>query len=79
MDLSLIRAKLASGALPWTDWDHTHIVVGGFGQCAGCDAATSPIDLAVECDQDGRRVTLHPDCYVMWEEARAANPPSPRS
>ena len=70
MDLSAIKAKLARGELPTTDWDHPpRLTLGGGGDCIACDQPTTVADPAVECVHGGRRVMLHPDCYVMWEEA----------
>jgi hypothetical protein len=31
---------------------------------------TTPVDLVVECCRAALVVTLHPDCFVMWDEAR---------
>ena len=70
MDLSGVRVKIAEGILPRTDWDWTRLVVGGRGACFVCDEATSPIDMTVQCYRAGVGFTLHPDCYVIWEEAR---------
>lgn len=72
MDLSLIRTKIEHGELPATDWDATRMTFGAASVCAGCDGPTTPADAVVECRHAGRRVMLHPDCYVMWEEARSA-------
>ena len=71
VDLSAIREKIGRGDLPREEWDYTHVIIGGFhSSCAACDSATTPVDLAVECHYGDKRVVLHPDCYVMWEEAR---------
>jgi hypothetical protein len=70
MDLSSVRAKLATGSLPRTDWELTRLVVGGQAACFVCERATSPVDMSVECYRAGLIFTLHPDCFVMWEEAR---------
>ena len=70
MELSRVRAKLAAGILPRTDWDRTRLALGGQGACFVCEEATSPVDMTVECYRAGVIFTLHPDCYVMWEEAR---------
>lgn len=71
MDLSAIKAKLTRGDLPRTDWDRPpRLTSGGRGDCVACDGPTTPVDIAVECQRAGQRVMLHPDCYVMWEEAR---------
>ena len=71
MDLSPIREKIERGALPRDDWDNTRVIVGGFhSSCAACDGPTTAADVAFECRH---RVVLHPDCYVMWEEARKAD------
>jgi hypothetical protein len=72
MDVSLIREKIARGELPGIDWDATRLTVGGLSSCAACGTPTTPVDAAVECYHAGTRVLLHPDCYVMWEEARGA-------
>ena len=66
-----MREKIERGELPRDDWDETRLIVGGFhSRCAACDSPTTPIDPALECHLGDRRVVLHPDCYVMWEEAR---------
>ena len=70
MDVRGARAKIADGILPATDWDWTRLTAGGLRACLVCDEATSPIDMAVECHRANLIVTLHPDCYVAWEEAR---------
>jgi hypothetical protein len=70
MDLSLVRKKISRSELPRDDWDRTRMMIGGFHFCAACDTPTTSVDLAVECHHGGTRVVLHPDCYVMWEEAR---------
>jgi hypothetical protein len=70
MDLSHIRKKIARGELPGTDWEGTRLTLGGLFPCAVCDTPTTPADAAVECQHGGGRVLLHPDCYVLWEEAR---------
>ena len=72
MDVSVVRAKIASGTLPQADWDWTRLVVGAPDRaCAICAQATSPADMAVECYRAALIFTLHPDCYVLWEQARA--------
>ena len=71
MDSSAVRAKIANGSLPRTDWDWTRLVVGAPDRaCAICAHATSPTDMAVECYRAALIFTLHPDCYVLWEQAR---------
>ena len=71
MDVSLIQAKLTKGLLP-SEWDTApRTILGGLATCAACDEPTTPHDVAVECQHAGRRFVLHPDCYVMWEEARS--------
>lgn len=70
MDVSAARAKIVAGILPRTDWSWTRLVVGGLRACRVCDQATSPIDMVVECHNANLILTLHPDCYVAWEEAR---------
>jgi hypothetical protein len=71
MDLSLIREKITRGDLPRDDWNETRLIVGGFhSSCAACDGPTMPADIAFEGRHGAKRVVLHPDCYVMWEEAR---------
>ena len=70
MDLSAVRAKIEGGILPQTDWDRTRLIVGAWGMCVVCEQATSPVDMAVECYRAQLIFTLHPDCYVMWQEAR---------
>jgi hypothetical protein len=70
MDLSAVRAKIAEGVLPRTDWDRTRLVLGGLGACFVCKETTSPVNMTVECYRAKLMFTLHPDCYVMWEEAR---------
>lgn len=71
MDLSSIRNKIARGDLPSSDWEATRLTIGGLGECVACDGPTTPAQPAVECRHAGRRFMLHPDCYVMWEEARS--------
>ena len=70
MDLSAARAKIAAGILPRTDWEWTRAVVRPPRRCHLCDKPTTPADMVVECCRAGLIVTLHPDCFVMWEEAR---------
>jgi hypothetical protein len=71
MDLSLVRAKIAEGSLPRTDWDRTRLMVGTpHGICFVCHQRTSPANMAVECQRAGLVFLLHPDCYVLWQEAR---------
>lgn len=68
---SVITAKLASGHLPRADWERTYIAAGGIvGPCAGCDTPTTRHDAVVLGYYAGRRVVLHPDCYVLWDEER---------
>ena len=70
--MDLMQQKFAKGQLPHEDWDRTRLVTGGaVGPCAACDAATTPDNVAVWCEQAARVFVLHPDCYVMWEEAVA--------
>ena len=69
--MDLIRQKLARGELPHEDWDRTRMVIGGaVGPCAACGTATTAENSAVWCERAGQAVVLHPDCYVLWEEAR---------
>lgn len=69
---SVIRAKLASGHLPRQDWEQTHIVLGGMvGPCEGCDTPTTSHDPVVVGEHEGRRLVLHPDCYIVWDEERS--------
>jgi hypothetical protein len=70
MDVSLIREKIARGDLPDSEWDLARLTLGGLSPCAACDGPTTGLHAAVECHYGGRRMMLHPDCYVMWEEAR---------
>jgi len=71
MDVSIVRAKVANGSLPRTDWDWTRLGVGAPDRaCSICATPTSPNDMAVECCRAGLIFILHPDCYVVWEEAR---------
>ena len=70
MDLSGVRAKIADGALPQKDRDRTRLMLGARGTCFVCEQATSPVDMTVECYRAKVIFTLHPDCYVIWEEAR---------
>jgi hypothetical protein len=67
-----IREKLASGKLPREDWDRTRMVLGGpaASPCVACGEPTTPENLAVWCERGGHGVALHPDCYVLWDEAR---------
>lgn len=70
---SVIRAKLASGHLPREDWERTYMAQGGIvGACVGCDTPTTPHDPVVIGEHAGRRVVLHVDCYVVWDEERPA-------
>jgi hypothetical protein len=71
MDLSIVRRKIAEGSLPRTDWDWSRLVVGAADRvCFVCQEPTSPVDMAVECHRAKIIFTLHPDCFVAWEEAR---------
>ena len=71
MDLSQVRQKIERGDLPREDWDETRVITGGFHSgCAACDTPTTSADVAFECHHGDKRVVLHPDCYVMWNEAR---------
>lgn len=71
MNLSLVRDKIERGDLPREDWEQTRTINRGFhSPCAACDTPTMPVDMAVECHQGGKRFVLHPDCFVMWDEAR---------
>ena len=70
MDLSHVQAKIAKGDLPRTDCDSTHLVIGGLRPCVVCEQPTTPTTPAVECAYGHDRYICHPDCYVMWEEAR---------
>jgi hypothetical protein len=71
MDVSAVRAKIASGVLPRTKWDWTRLLVGVPDRsCSICEEATSPTDMAVECYRGPLMFTLHPDCYLLWEQAR---------
>jgi hypothetical protein len=59
------------GILPRAECDWTRLVVGStYGGCFVCGKATSPATMTVECYRANVGFTLHPDCYVMWEEAR---------
>lgn len=75
MDLRQATEKLQRGILPFTDFDRTRLVVGGLGECAMCDTLTTPTDPAVACEYAGQTLLLHPDCYVLWEEARGGGEP----
>jgi hypothetical protein len=71
MDVSDVHAMIARGILPRSDWDWTRLVVGSaYGGCFVCGETTSPATMTVECYRAKVGFTLHPDCYVMWEEAR---------
>jgi hypothetical protein len=74
MDLSPIRENIERGALARDDWDNTRVIVGGF----------SLVLRRLRWSYNGgrrrlrvpprhNRVVLHPDCYVMWDEARPAD------
>jgi len=78
MDLTQVRAKIATGELPSTDCDTTHLVIGGLEPCVACGQPTTPTNPAVECAYGRDRYIFHPDCYVMWEEARKQSGASPR-
>ena len=70
MDLRQATEKLERGILPSTDFERTRVVTGGLGECAVCDTRTTPTEPAVACDYGGQTLLLHPDCFVLWEEAR---------
>ena len=70
MNLTGVRARIVQGILPRTDWDWTRLVLGARGAYFVCEQATSPVDMTVECYRARVIFTLHPDCYVMWDEAR---------
>lgn len=70
MDLSAARAKIAAGILPRGDWDWTRAAIRPAGRCQVCDEPTTPVDFVVECCRAALVVTMHPDCFVMWDEAR---------
>jgi hypothetical protein len=71
MDLPAVRAKIAAGILPRTDWDWTRLLVGVLDRaCSICAQPTSATNMAVECYGGPLIFTLHPDCYLLWEEAR---------
>ena len=70
MDLSAARAKIAAGILPRGDWEWARTAIRPPGRCQVCDEPTTPADLVVECCRAALVVTLHPDCFVMWDEAR---------
>jgi hypothetical protein len=70
--MDLIRERVASGELPADDWERTRLILGGaIGPCAACDAPTTAENPAVWCERAGRAFVLHPDCYVLWEQAAA--------
>ena len=68
----LIRAKLTAGELPRGDWDRVRYLRTGFGTCSACEQPIRPTDVPAECEPGGRTFLLHPNCYVMRDEARAA-------
>jgi hypothetical protein len=70
VDLRQVTDKLEKGVLPSSDFDRTRLIVGGLGDCAACDNATTPADPAVQCEYQDQTLLLHPDCYVLWEQAR---------
>jgi len=73
MDVSAVLAKIGQGVLPQVDWDWTRLTAGHpLRACVVCDTPTSAVDAAVECYRGDIGVMLHPDCYVLWEEARRA-------
>ena len=72
MDRESIRQKLARGDLPRADFARTRIRPGGLGACAICGQVTTPLDPVVVGENGEQRLTLHPDCYVMWDEERNA-------
>ena len=68
---SLIQQKVVNGGLPSKRWETVRVIDGGSAACSGCETPTRPHELAAECVTDGSRVVLHPDCFIIWEEARA--------
>jgi hypothetical protein len=71
-DIGWFNPSCARGELPGSEWDVTRLTLGGLSPCAACDEPTTGRDAAVECYFAGRRMMMHPDCYVMWDEARQA-------
>jgi hypothetical protein len=65
-----VNTKLEQGILPRSAFDRTRLVVGGLADCAACDTPTTPSDPAVRCEYEGGTLMLHPDCYLLWEQAR---------
>ena len=43
----------------------------GIRACSAGELVIRPTDVAAECEQGGRNFLLHPDCYVMSDEAGA--------
>ena len=71
MELSAVRAKIAAGVLPRTTWDWTRLLVGVPDRvCSICIQPTSATNMSVECYRGPLVFTLHPDCYLLWEQAR---------
>ena len=70
MDLSAVRAKIAAGILPRAECHQTRIRTRPATICRVCDGPTTSVDMVAECHWAGLVLIAHPDCFVMWEEAR---------
>jgi hypothetical protein len=73
MDLTTIKAKIATGVLPKKGDVVIRPARYVSGVCVACDTPLCASDVCVEfvVVSDGGRCLLHTDCYVMWTQACA--------
>src|SRR5215831_18573066 len=69
---SIIARKLRQGHLPWISSANISGEPGQGGICDACEQILAPTQLVMAVPAGEKKVHLHADCFMLWNEERCA-------